>query len=137
MNLEQQQQPLSLLTELYKMDRDFEPTTYFDPSMDQLVYVRSNAPYRANRVDEWLTFYWAVDRMELIGVKIKGVRYLFNRLRDVGVISKQDFVPFCLMLEGIMKHMVNSKDGYQKVVYEQASDLVGDIKFDARQLLAA
>lgn len=138
MALEQQQQSSGLLAALYAMDRAFEPTAYFDAEMDQLVYLRTNAPNRADRVDARLTFFWAADRMELVGIKIKGVRSLFNQLRARGLLRADQFVPMCEILSGIMRSAVDGPvDAYQKKFYDQASMLVGDSKFDASAILAA
>jgi hypothetical protein len=82
----------------------FKPCARYFESMDDIVYLREDLPYRADRVDEFLTLLWHPDETRAIGVKIKGIRSLFRRLRAISEplgtkLDERDFVPVVSLLE--------------------------------------
>lgn len=151
-----ERQTADLFARLYAMNdgKPFEPTAYFDPEMDQLIYLRSNDSYRANRVDEHLTLLWHSQGPQLIGVKIKGFRSLFDRLKDRGLVEESHFIPLCKALAVLLhngiedgsqvglegrsgnadnansKAEVAPKDNvYRAKLYRQAEEVVGDYRY--------
>ena len=89
-----------LPAELVRSDRGFVVTARYLSSMDQLVFLESDAPYRADRVDVFLTLLWHPHEDRIIGVKIKGFGFLYNTLKKIcGDFNDESFVPFVKLLE--------------------------------------
>jgi len=134
-----------LFTRLYAMAKPFEPTAYFDSEMDQLVYLTSNASYRAERVDSYLTILWDARELRIIGIKLKGFRSLFDELKAARLVEESHFFPLCKAISMLMQRMVASanpaKDEppYKQRAswYKKAEEFVGDYRFDERQLMMA
>ena len=134
-----------LFTRLYAMARPFEPAAYFDPEIDQLVYLTSNASYRAERVDSYLTILWDARELRIIGIKLKGFRSLFDELKTAGLVEESHFFPLCKAISMLMRRAVVSanpaKDDPQYKQrahwYKKAEEVVGDYRFDERQLMVA
>ncbi|WP_448188141.1 hypothetical protein [Azospirillum sp. sgz301742] len=145
-----ERQTAELFARLYAMNdgKPFEPTAYFDPEMDQLIYLRSNESYRANRVDEHLTLLWHAQHPQLVGVKIKGFRSLFDRLKEQGLVEESHFIPLCkaltlLLHNGIEEtraqqgttppktnaHHSTHDNIYRAKLYRQAEEVVGDYRY--------
>ncbi len=86
--------------EWLKSARSFKPFARYNHVMDQVVYLDENTSYRADRVDPFLTLFWAPDNEKLVGFKLKGFRLLFDTLKSVSeTIDEGDFVPFTKLLE--------------------------------------
>ena len=130
-----------LFERLYAMNdgRPFEPTAYFDPEMDQLIYLRTNESYRASRVDEYLTLLWNAQEMTLVGIKLKGFRSLFDDLKARGIVDEVHFIPLCRVVSEVLHIAMGESqgDGYRAKLYRQAEVVVGDYRYDPRNLLAA
>jgi hypothetical protein len=95
-----------LFTRLYAKAKPFEPTAYFDPEMDQLLYLTSNAAYRAERVDSRLTILWDAHELRIVGIKLKGFRSLFDELKAEGLVEESRFLPLCKAISMLMERMV-------------------------------
>lgn len=68
-----------------KTAHGFEPRPYYSHDGDFLVfYLREDEAF-AERVDDLLTVYRSMETKEPVGCKIKGVRRLFETLRNFGV----------------------------------------------------
>ncbi len=61
----------------------FEPCARYSAPMDCVIYLREDEPYRADRVDGFLTILWHPQDDRVIGVKIKGMRFLFESLQSI------------------------------------------------------
>ena len=57
----------------------FEPRALYYETMDFLLYLQEDLPYRADRIDPFLTLLWHPYEDRAIGVKIKGFRFLFDK----------------------------------------------------------
>ena len=60
----------------------FHPVARYYPPMDFLLYLKEDCSYRADRVDQFLTLLWHPHKEELVGIKLKGLRVVYNRSRD-------------------------------------------------------
>jgi hypothetical protein len=50
--------------------------------MDFLLYLKEDCSYRADRVDQFLTLLWHPYKDELVGIKLKGIRVIYNKTKD-------------------------------------------------------
>jgi hypothetical protein len=96
------------LAELIRRIPEFEPSVWFDREMDQLVCLREDCSYRADRVDPFLTLLWHPNREEIIGIKLKGIRSIFEEIVEAEGYSSQDFVPLVNVIGGVMLGIVVS-----------------------------
>jgi hypothetical protein len=67
----------------------FRAVARYNSLMDHLLYLKEDCPYRADRVDKWLTLLWHPYHWELVGIKLKGIRAVFRELM-VESSSEQD-----------------------------------------------
>src|SRR4051812_30677742 len=81
----------------------FQPHARYHHGMDMLVYLTVDCSYSAERVDEHLTLFWHPHWQRLVGVKIKGFRHAFLRLKDKCGWSETDFLPLVRFMEGLMQ----------------------------------
>jgi len=129
--------------------------------MDCVIYLQQDLAYRADRVDGFLTLLWHPDCSELIGVKIKGFRWLFKRWQalcqgEESTVPDAAFVPLMKAIElaltarlGEILAKVAETDVSEKreellaeqarteETYRQASGLVDSMTVDASGLLLA
>jgi len=61
----------------------FEPCASYSEPMDQLIYLCEDVSYRADRVDQFLTILWHPHDERVIGIKLKGIRALFDGLQSI------------------------------------------------------
>ncbi len=61
----------------------FEPCASYIGPMDQIIYLREDESYRADRIDQFLTILWHPHEERVIGIKIKGIRFLFESLQAI------------------------------------------------------
>lgn len=114
----------------------FVVTAKYLRSMDQLVFLDSDAHYRADRVDAYLTLFWAPDDdQKLVGLKLKGFGYLFESLKKLCAVGEDDFVPFVKWLElalVVSWPKLSTQLTAQRIIqrYEQAKDYVRDKEKD-------
>jgi len=62
--------------------KGFHPHPFISKDGDFLTYFFRDCDYYAERVDDYLTEYHANDTGEVIGVKVKGIRHLFDALGE-------------------------------------------------------
>lgn len=60
----------------------FRPVTRYYPPMDFLLYLKEDCSYRADRVDQFLTLLWHPYKDELVGIKLKGIRVIYNKNKE-------------------------------------------------------
>jgi len=128
---------------------DFVPCARFYEDMDVLLYLEEDIAYRADRVDSFLTLLWHPDKEEAIGVKLKGFRFLFQRLQSIlrsdGVkLGDEKFVPMISALEvaltaGLGSAITADAEHARRVEekYEKARRLIDSATFDTGELVSA
>jgi hypothetical protein len=60
----------------------FQPYARYHHGMDCLYYITMDCAYRAERVDRFVTLLWHPKTDSLVGVKLKGFRFLFDIIRQ-------------------------------------------------------
>jgi hypothetical protein len=126
----------------------FEPCAKYYATMDYLLYLEKDTAYRADRVDSYLTLLWHPDEDQAVGVKLKGFRYLFERMKEIlGTrnieISDDEFLPLVTALEIAMtagdgpRLLAEAQQARLKEKYEKARTLVRSVQFDPRELKLA
>jgi hypothetical protein len=132
----------ALFVGLYAQGTPFEPAAFFDAEMDQLIYLSTNAPYRADRIDPFLTLLWDADKPNLVGVKIKGFRAVFEQLKTAGLVVEDHFVPLCEIIGKLLHLTVSERTEldqghYRAKFYRHAEQVVGDYRIEPQKMLAA
>jgi hypothetical protein len=140
--------------------QSFKPTARFYEAMDCVIYLTDDLAYRADRVDGFLTLLWHPNEDKLIGVKLKGFRFLFGRLQAIlrntdVTVPDAEFVPLIKAIELALTTRLTAlfekaleEDDADKVRleeerrelesrYRQARELVDSVAVDASELLAA
>ena len=77
----------------------FTPQARYLESMDFLIYLKEDVSYRADRVDSFLTVFWHPQEDRLVGIKLKGFRFLFQRVKDILELKETDFLPLVKALK--------------------------------------
>ena len=67
---------------------EFKPLARYFPEMDFLIYLNEDCSYRADRVDAFLTVLWHPERDALVGIKLKGFRFLFRAPLRIGELPE-------------------------------------------------
>lgn len=131
-----------------QMRGDFKACARYYAPMDHILYLELDCAYRADRVDQFLTILWHPDCDRAVGVKLKGFRFLFNRVQQIlqprGILlSNEDFFPLMSVLEvaftagfgpGIMAEAERQRLVKQ---YDKAREMLEHINFDPREVLEA
>ena len=60
----------------------FRPVARYYPPMDFLLYLKEDCSYRADRVDQFLTLLWHPYKDELVGIKLKGIRFIYEKNKE-------------------------------------------------------
>ena len=81
---------------------DFQQVVWFDEKMDHLIYLDRDCNYRADRVDEFLTVLYAPSSDNLVGVKLKGIRAMYENLFEAHSRPDDNFVDFVDLIAGVM-----------------------------------
>lgn len=73
---------------------------WFDPNMDQLMYMKEDVPHRTDRVDGFVTLFWHGQKEgQLVGMKFKGFRAVFNLLVKHYGLHEGDFISLVRFIE--------------------------------------
>jgi hypothetical protein len=132
---------------------DFEACAHYYPAMDCVIFLQEDVPYRADRVDEFITILWRPDRDEVVGLKIKGFRFLFNAVSEILTaagchVSDTAFMPLISVVQTalqmrsatLLEKATETRIAEKKRLTEQyarAVQIIGDSKIDARLLASA
>jgi hypothetical protein len=119
-----------------KTAKGFEPRPVYSPDGDFLTFYFRNDEAYAERVDEVLTVYRAIESRELVGCKIKGVRRLVENLRNFGVSIAPDDGSIRLNLLVLSAASVIPPHGMRHY-YEEMGRFTRDVSLDARELQPA
>ena len=109
----------------------FAPVARYNPKMDALTYLNEDCSFRADRVDPILTVLWHPYEDKLVGIKLKGVKFLFNQLTHIiDNLQERDFLPLIKMFEaamigGLAKDIMDDVErDRRKKMYEEARAFV-------------
>jgi hypothetical protein len=126
----------------------FKPSARYYEPMDYILYLETDTAYRADRVDRFLTLLWHPHEERAIGVKLKGFRFIFERMLEIlhsqGVeIARAEFVPLITAFEVALTAglgaavMATAERKRFDEKYATARALIKSVQFDARELLQA
>lgn len=113
--------------------RPFRPFARYNHGMDALVYRSTPGTCVAQRVDQFVTVLWDVDRTDLVGVKFKGFRYIFNTLRSQHGWTT-DFLPLAKVLEALMAKVGDDILEEQRELYVRAKKCVERVHLTEKDL---
>jgi hypothetical protein len=131
------------------LPKAFEPVARYYGSMDFLLFLKEDVSYRADRVDPFLTVLWHPEEDRLVGVKLKGFRFIFERLKSLLDLQETQWLPVVKAIELAMvggwgqgfidkhererdKERVRAHDFRDK--YQKAMEVAREAKFDPSQL---
>jgi hypothetical protein len=126
----------------------FEPSARYYGPMDYILYLEEDVAYRADRVDRFLTLLWHPYEDRAIGVKLKGFRFIFERMREIlrtkeADIAADGFLPLITAFEVAMTAgigaaiMATAERQRLDERYAKARELVKNVQFNPRELLDA
>ncbi len=114
----------------------FKPVARYFSAMDSLVYLKEDLSYRADRVDGRLTLLWHPYEENLVGIKLKGFKYMFTTLNSIADMNlkEEHFIPIVKYLElamfGVAGAMMDNyeEEGRERIKqkYEEAKVFVGE-----------
>ena len=115
----------------------FTPVAKYYSDMDCLSYVNLDCSYRTERVDAYLTVFWHPQEDRLVGVKLKGFRFLFTRLKNILDLKEAHFIPMVKAIElalagGYAEALMAEHEKQEKIkrLYAEASNLVVDVNVE-------
>jgi hypothetical protein len=98
--------------------------------MDALVYLHEDCSYRSDRVDEYMTVFWAPDERRIVGFRLKGIRHLFLEICKTKEEAAREHV-FRFVVDVLEKAffraaeaVIDVKDRVNR--YKEAMDLASD-----------
>ena len=77
----------------------FTVVSRYNPDMDFFLYLTEDCAFRADRVDGFLTLLWHPQEERLVGLKLKGFRFLFQQLTKMQRLDEEEFVPLVNYIE--------------------------------------
>jgi hypothetical protein len=110
------------------------------PEMDFMLYLNEDCSYRADRVDQFLTILFHPDSEKVVGIKLKGFKFLFERLKNViGTLDDDHFLPLVKILEfalvgGVAEEIAAKHRGRIKDSYEKAKKVAADVQFNPQEI---
>jgi hypothetical protein len=125
----------------------FQPCAHYYDAMDSVLYLQEDVSYRADRVDTFLTLLWHPQDDRVVGVKLKGWRYLFQRLQSIlqasGVeIPDSHFVRLISAIEVAITAAgpeIVADTERQRIdeKYARAREIVADVRLDVSDIREA
>jgi hypothetical protein len=105
--------------------------------------LNEDCSYRADRVDQFLTVLWHPHEDRLVGIKLKGFRFLFERIKNVLELDDDQFLPLVKAIEialvgGVAESIMDEqRQARLKTCYDEARKIAIGVSFDSRELKAA
>lgn len=120
----------------------FYPVARFHPEMDVIEYQNEDVSYRAERVDGMLTLLWHPKDERLIGIALKGFRFLFQQLKERHGVSDDKFLPLIMAVEealvlGAAEGIMADAMAKRQQQYESAKRFVATLGVPAEELRRA
>ncbi len=119
----------------------FIPVARYQPAMDSLVYINEDCSYRADRVDIYLTLLWHPYEDRLVGIKLKGFKFVFEKLKSIMSLKDEDFLLLTKALElamvGGAAEVIMRRAEKERIErkYKEACEFARDIKVPSEELL--
>lgn len=123
----------------------FSQVARYFRNMDFLLFLTKDCSYRADRIDHFLTLLWDPEKDVAVGVKLKGFRFLFDRVKAIlevqGIdFAEMDFMYIAQVLEvamaaGLGEEMM--KDAERERLeegYKTARALIQNVKINRAEL---
>jgi hypothetical protein len=132
-----------LVNSILSIVPEFTPSIWFEPEMDALMLMTENTVYRSDRIDEFLTLFENPETHQIIGLKLKGFRWLYKYLVEIGDIEHDHFVMVVWLLDAAMRISVYEaqKAGAtiapRKARYVEANSLAGHRRVPKSEILKA
>ena len=119
----------------------FFPVARYHPEMDVIQYLNEDCSYRAERVDGVLTILWDPYEDRLVGIALKGFRYLFQRMKGRhSQITDEMFLPLVAALRfvlenGIAEEIIEGAEAAKRRErYETAERFAATVAVPPREL---
>jgi hypothetical protein len=105
---------------------EYRAVPRYERGMDHLIYLTEDVSYRAEMMHRYLTVLLHPTKDDIVGIKIKGFRFIFERLRGVLNLKEADFVPLVRLMEmlvgaGLGDHVMEAEKQRR---YAQALEFV-------------
>ncbi|MDE0177893.1 MAG: hypothetical protein OXP36_04790 [Gammaproteobacteria bacterium] len=120
---------------------EFKPVAKYYHAMDFLLYLREDCSYRADRVDPFLTVLYHPYEDRIVGIKLKGFRFLFDQFRKiVEHLDNEHFLPLVKFVEialvaGVAEAFIAKNKERIEKSYADAKQLVEGVEFDHREVM--
>jgi hypothetical protein len=81
----------------------FTPIATYYQTMDYLLYLKEDVSYRADRVDKLLTLLWHPHEENLVGIQLKGFRYVCREHPLLSNLARDDdvFLPLAALVASL------------------------------------
>lgn len=118
----------------------FKPVARYYSSMDFLLFLKEDVSYRGDRVDPFLTVLWHPTEDRLVGIKLKGFRFIFERLKSILDLKDDQFLPVVKALEiamvgGLGQAFIDKHEKQRaRELYEKAKEVSQGAHFDPKEL---
>ncbi len=109
----------------------FESAPYYTSEGDCLFWFFRDQEYYAERIDDLVTVYRALDGRGIVGVQVEGIKRLLRAAREL-LAAPSDRVPLRAVLFGANREASSPIDRYRALAAE-----VGDRTINARELVGA
>lgn len=81
---------------------DFDKSAFYESKMDYIEYVSVDDVTVSERVDELLTLILSADDRKVVGFRLKGLRWIFNKVRIALELDEEHFVPLTTLLTALV-----------------------------------
>jgi len=120
----------------------FKPVARYYANMDFLLYVNEDCSYSAERVNPFLTVLWHPQEERLVGIRLKGFKFLFERIRAIVDFKDGDFLPLTKAFEvsltaGMAETIMNKHTERTNLLYEKAREFVREVDVPLQELRKA
>jgi hypothetical protein len=118
---------------------EFRPEPFYSPGADVLFFYARDVPSYAKRLSSFITLILATDDDSLVGVKVKSVKRICERLsglnkRIANVLVIDHKIKLGILLE---LALVQPADDPELEPYEQQLGQFGDVEIDQDELVGA
>ena len=108
----------------------FQPHAKYHHGLDMVIYLAEDCTYTSEPVDGFLTIFWHPSRERAIGVKLKGFRHTFLKLKAKNGWSEDSFLPLIEFIEAALASGVGDeimREEERRRKYEVARRLTAQI----------